>query len=127
MNRILIFGRIRGIFYNKCFVLYSILYYGLRIIRELLGLERGNFEKYFFLNRPLHLEGVRIYVAIEEGIDKAELYGLYFFKTSKVDETNINELFELFASEVNYKINNKELQLNSLPLTILHTSQNDNH
>ena len=83
--------------------------------------------KNIFLNRPLPLEGVRIYVATEEGIDKAELYGLYFFKTSKVDETNINELFELFASEVNYKINNKELQLNSLPLTILHTSQNDNH
>ena len=53
MNKILIFEELEAYVYNKCFILYSILYDDLRKIIKLL--EGAYFEKYFkksFGDRP---------------------------------------------------------------------------
>ena len=64
-------------------------------------------------------------VTTEEGMGKAELYGLYFVETSATDGTNVNELFELATCEVRYRIDNKEKQFNSLT-KIVQLSYNNN-
>ena len=73
----------------------------------------------------IDLFGKRV-VTTEEGMDKAELYGLYFVETSAADSTNVNELFELVTSEVRYRIDNKEKQFNSLTKIVQQRFKQDN-
>ena len=59
----------------------------------------------------IDLVGKRV-VTTEEGMDKAELYGLYFVETSAADGTNVNELFELVTCETRFRTYNNERQFN---------------
>ena len=47
MKRILIIKVLEAYDYNKCFVLYSVLYDAWKIILELLGRGGAHFQKYF--------------------------------------------------------------------------------
>ena len=73
----------------------------------------------------IDLVGKRV-VTAEEGMDKAEMLGLYFVETSAADGTNVNELFELVTSEVRYRIDNKEKQFNSLTKIVQQRFKQDN-
>ena len=46
-------------------------------------------------------------LSFEEGLKKATEHSMFFFETSATEGTNIDELFELAAAEINWKISER--------------------